>query len=90
MRSDLLELLAIKYAHLVTEPPMAPGRLAAYSDMNWKKIGIIAGAGILLGSVVGFTVYQSRKNVVAVQSGRLVIVPSKGALYTVFCRTSEA
>jgi HlyD family secretion protein len=40
--------------------------------MNWKKIGIIAGAVVLLGSVVGFTVYQSRKNVVAVQSGRVV------------------
>ncbi|HVP52986.1 MAG TPA: efflux RND transporter periplasmic adaptor subunit [Terriglobales bacterium] len=40
--------------------------------MNWKKIGIIAGAAVLLGSVVGFTVYQSRKNVVAVQSGRVV------------------
>ncbi len=40
--------------------------------MNWKKVGIIAGAVIVLGSVVGFTVYQSRKNVVAVQSGRVV------------------
>jgi HlyD family secretion protein len=40
--------------------------------MNWKKIGIIAGAVVVLGSVVGFTVYQSRKNVVAVQSGRVV------------------
>jgi len=40
--------------------------------MNWKKIGIIAGAVIVLAAVVGFTVYQSRKNVVAVQSGRVV------------------
>ncbi|HYN15361.1 MAG TPA: efflux RND transporter periplasmic adaptor subunit [Terriglobales bacterium] len=40
--------------------------------MNWKKIGIIAGAVIVLCSVVGFMVYQSRKNVVAVQSGRVV------------------
>jgi len=40
--------------------------------MNWKKIGIIAGGVIVLGSVVGFTVYQSQKNVVAVQSGRVV------------------
>jgi HlyD family secretion protein len=40
--------------------------------MNWKKIGIIVGAVIVLGSVVGFTVYQSRKNVVAVQSGRVL------------------
>src|SRR5246127_2207866 len=42
--------------------------------MNWKKVGIIAGAVVVLGSVVGFTVYQSRKNVVAVQSGRVVRV----------------
>ena len=40
--------------------------------MNWKKIGIIAGGVAALGSVVGFTVYQSQKNVVAVQSGRVV------------------
>jgi len=40
--------------------------------MNWKKIGMIAGGVVVLGSVVGFTVYQSRKNVVAVQSGRVV------------------
>jgi len=40
--------------------------------MNWKKIGIIAGGIVVLGSVVGFTVYQSRKNVVTVQSGRVV------------------
>jgi len=40
--------------------------------MNWRKIGIIAGAVIALAAVVGFTVYQSRKNVVAVQSGRVV------------------
>ena len=40
--------------------------------MNWKKIGIIAGGIVVLGSVVGFTVYQSRKNVVTVQSGRVM------------------
>ncbi len=39
--------------------------------MNWKKIGMIAGAVVLLSAVVGFTVYQSRKNVVAVQTGRV-------------------
>jgi len=40
--------------------------------MNWKKVGIIAGGVVALGAVVGFTVYQSQKNVVAVQSGRVV------------------
>ena len=40
--------------------------------MNWKKIVIIAGAVVVLASVVGFTVYQSRKNVVAVQSGHVL------------------
>jgi HlyD family secretion protein len=40
--------------------------------MNWKKIGIIAGAGILVCAVAGVAVYQSRKNVVAVQSSRVV------------------
>lgn len=40
--------------------------------MSWKKIGIIAGAVVVLGSVAGFSVYQSRKNVVAVQSGRVM------------------
>lgn len=39
--------------------------------MSWKKIGMIAGAVVLLAAVVGFTVYQSRKNVVAVQTGRV-------------------
>jgi HlyD family secretion protein len=39
--------------------------------MNWKRIGIIAGAVIVLCSV-GFTVYQSRKNIVVVQSGRVL------------------
>jgi len=40
--------------------------------MSWKKTGIIAGAVIVLGSVAGIAVYQSRKNVVAVQTGRAV------------------
>jgi HlyD family secretion protein len=39
--------------------------------MNWKKIGIIAGIVVVLGGIVGFTVVQSRKNVVAVQTGRV-------------------
>src|SRR5919204_318963 len=40
--------------------------------MNWKRIGIITGAVVALCAVVGFTVYQSRRNVVAVQSGRVL------------------
>src|SRR3984885_13247411 len=37
---------------------------------TWKKIAIGAGAVVLLSAIVGFTVYQSRKNVVTVQSGK--------------------
>jgi HlyD family secretion protein len=39
--------------------------------MNWKKVGIIAGVLVLLASIVGFTVVQSRKNVMTVQTGRV-------------------
>jgi HlyD family secretion protein len=37
---------------------------------TWKKIAIGAGAAVFLSSIVGFTVYQSHKNVVTVQSGK--------------------
>jgi HlyD family secretion protein len=37
---------------------------------TWKKIAIGVGAVVLLGAIVGFTVYQSHKNVVAVQTGK--------------------
>jgi HlyD family secretion protein len=37
---------------------------------TWKKIAIAAGVVILLLAVVGFTVHQSRKNVVTVQTGK--------------------
>src|SRR5581483_3216069 len=40
--------------------------------MSWKKIAIIVGVVVLLGSIVGFTVIQSRKNVMTVQTGRVV------------------
>ncbi|HEY2495810.1 MAG TPA: efflux RND transporter periplasmic adaptor subunit [Candidatus Angelobacter sp.] len=40
--------------------------------MNAKKIAIILGVIVLLGAIVGFTVNQSQKNVVTVQSGKVV------------------
>jgi len=36
---------------------------------TWKKIAIGAGVAVLLFGIVCFTVYQSRKNVVTVQTG---------------------
>src|SRR6202050_3361306 len=37
----------------------------------WKKIAIGVGAVVVLASIVGFTVHQSGKNVVTVQTGRV-------------------
>jgi len=37
----------------------------------WKKIAIVAGIVVLLASIVGFTVHQSSKNVVTVQTGKV-------------------
>jgi len=37
----------------------------------WKKIALGAGAAVVLAAIVGFTVYQSRKNVATVQTGRV-------------------
>jgi len=37
----------------------------------WKKIAIGVGAVLLLGSIVAFTVHQSSKNVVTVQTGKV-------------------
>jgi len=39
---------------------------------NWKKIALIAGGVVLLLGIVGFTVQQSRKGVVTVQTGKVV------------------
>lgn len=36
---------------------------------TWKKVAIAVGAVVVLCAIVGFTIYQSRKNVVAVQTG---------------------
>src|SRR5438105_7332452 len=38
---------------------------------TWKKIAIITGVVVLLLAIVGFTVHQSRKNVVTVQTGKV-------------------
>lgn len=40
--------------------------------MKAKKIAIIAGVIVLLGAIVGFTVSQSQKNLVTVQTGKVV------------------
>jgi HlyD family secretion protein len=40
--------------------------------MKAKKIAIIAGVLILLGAIVGFTVNQTQKSVVAVQTGKVI------------------
>jgi len=37
---------------------------------TWKKLAIGAGAVLLLAAIVGFTVYQSHKNVVTVQTAK--------------------
>jgi len=39
---------------------------------NWKKVALIAGAAVILLAIVGFTVQQSRKGVVTVQTGKVV------------------
>ncbi|HEV2400310.1 MAG TPA: efflux RND transporter periplasmic adaptor subunit [Candidatus Sulfotelmatobacter sp.] len=38
---------------------------------TWKKIAIGAGVFVLLAGIIGFTVHQSRKNVVTVQTGKV-------------------
>jgi HlyD family secretion protein len=38
----------------------------------WKKLAIGFGAAAVLAAIIGFAVYQSRKNVVAVQTGRVL------------------
>src|SRR5664279_2680827 len=39
---------------------------------NWKKIALIVAGVVILLAVIGFTVQQSRKGVVAVQTGKVV------------------
>lgn len=38
---------------------------------TWKKIAIGAGVAVVLAAIIGFTVYQSHKNVVTVQTGKV-------------------
>src|SRR5690349_16273804 len=40
--------------------------------MNAKKVVIVVGVILLLGAIVGFTVNQSQRNVVTVQTGKVV------------------
>ena len=53
---------------------------------TWKKIAIGAGAVVVLAAIVGFTVYQSHKNVVTVQTGKaqrmdlLAVVSASGEI----------
>jgi HlyD family secretion protein len=39
---------------------------------NWKKFALIGGGVVVLLAIVGFTIQQSRKGVVAVQTGKVV------------------
>ena len=39
---------------------------------NWKKIALIIGGVVVLLAIVGFTVQQTRKGVVTVQTGKVV------------------
>jgi HlyD family secretion protein len=39
---------------------------------NWKKAALIAGGAVVLLAVVGFTILQSRKGVVTVQTGKVL------------------
>src|SRR5580693_3516057 len=39
---------------------------------NWKKPALIAGVIVILLAIVGFTVQQSRKGVVTVQTGKVI------------------
>jgi len=39
---------------------------------NWKKLALIVGAVVVLLAIVGFTVQQSRKGLVTVQTGKVV------------------
>jgi HlyD family secretion protein len=53
---------------------------------TWKKVAIGAGAVVVLAAIVGFTVYQSHKNVVTVQTGKaqrmdlLAVVSASGEI----------
>jgi HlyD family secretion protein len=53
-------------------PPVPPvDEVKHRGEMKtWKKVALGVGAGLLLAAIVAFTVYQSRKNVVTVQTGK--------------------
>ena len=50
------------------------GALAGNTMSTWKKIAIGVGAGIVLLAIIGFTVYQSHKNLVTVQTSRVQLM----------------
>jgi len=39
---------------------------------TWQKVGIGVGAVVILGSISWYSIYQSNKGVVTVQSGKVV------------------
>ena len=53
-------------------PPVHPGDEVKHRGemKTWEKAALGLGAGLLLAAIVAFTVYQSRKNVVTVQTGK--------------------
>jgi len=53
-------------------PPVRPVEEVRHrGEMKpWKKTALGVGAGLLLAAIVAFTVHQSRKNVVTVQTGK--------------------
>jgi len=60
---------AVQCREILAEP--AKSRSANRNAMStWKKVAIGAGVAILLAAIVGFTVYQSGKNVVTVQTAK--------------------
>ena len=50
---------------------LAARRTVTEAMKTWKKVAIGAGVVVVLAAIVGFTVYQSSKNVVTVQTGKV-------------------
>src|SRR5689334_1957245 len=56
-------------------PPVPPvDEVRHRGEMKtWKKAALGIGGGLLVAAIVGFAVYQSRKNVVTVQTGKVQV-----------------